>query len=597
MVDLESVAARAALAGERVTAGRTGDGEPSERQAAFLTSDAAARFGASMGLDDETLRAHAVADRWPDAELPAWTTTVESVLDWLALSRTVAVRRVDGTLCPFAGLFGRIVAGAVERLPDGPETTRTDLGRILLDRLVQLCGKSFHADYLTYVAQHADTREPSAVVSSDSTAYREAYREAFLTGRKTTVFERYPVLARQVALVVDDWTTAAGELLDRVAARGLGAVGVTAVGDSHDRGRCVCRIDGTDNTVYKPRPVDTEAAVSAFRRWLSGLDGHPELPAMTVTDCDTHGWVEPVEPVEKASNDELASYYTAAGATAFLHYLLVSADAHHENVVATADGPVLVDTETVLHRPTGGPAVVRENVLYAHLFPFAVGRDENDGAGFEMTTGETTTTRPVWRQPGTDAVEATYDTQSYASESNLPKRNGQFVTPAGYLDAVLAGFRRAYDAVRSNREAVADRLRDLFAGVRTRRVLFDTDRYAAALATLSNPTYLRDGFRFGCKARAAVRADDRPAAVGDAEVTALLHRDVPSFVVESTERAVRPGAGGEPVTTTATPGLTAALARLDSLSVADRDEQLQLVRAAVERTAHGTTDPHGGEYG
>ncbi len=626
-IDSRSIAARGALARERIESGRAVAGPPAPRTLTAPDEEVIERLCGRAGVDRETFRARVLVDRWPaDEPLPEWIGRFETVLGWIETPQAAAPTATDWVERPFAGVLGRIVAGARRRLPTGGPAVDA-LSEHLCSRLADLAAKALHADYLAFVAATAGTDTPEEVVSRTSTTYREQYCEAFCEERAATVFERYPVLARQVTLVVDAWTTFTRELCGRLEATDTtrettptenGSVipsaavsGVGVLGDTHDHGRAVCRVDLETgrSVVYKPRPIGCETALYEFQRSLATLDGHPSVPTPATTDCGTHGWVERVTHATLETGAAVSEFYTVAGALTFHLYLLAAVDAHHDNVVATEHGPVLVDAETLFHLPTADPESHRpdraaavdqyhRSVLCSQLLPVPVDRGGTERAGFAATVGETGTERVTWHHPTTDAISAVYEPDSFAPEHNLPLVDGQFSLLRGSLDAFVNGFRRAYDAVRRNRETVRERLQTLFGGVRTRRLLLDTYRYTAALGTLSNPEYLRDGFRFGCKARSALGAvtADRPSAVVDNEVRALLRRDVPSFVLDSTDTRVRPAADDTSVAETATPGLEHALDRLDALSRADCRRQTALLRATITGTAHATPDPHGSQY-
>lgn len=612
-----------------------------------IDSDSLDAYCAQFGLSPETLAVRVATPADPGrSALPAWTDTLEAVWNGLTPATPVATTTDgDGTPVPFGRLLGRVVTVARRRRRDHVDTTadgrndvgsaaRDDLEAALCGRLANLAAKALHADFLAFVAAETGRDDPTAVCDPDETAFRNAHRAAFLRDRKTTFLERYPVLARQLATLVDDWVTATAAFERRLAdaplstvsdgrvvtdpARGVGVtdsdggatvVGVDRRGDPHAGGRrvAVCRLADGRRVVYKPRATTPEAALAGVCRWLSrSLPGHPSLPAVSTVARDGHGWVSHVSP---ETPGDRAAYARAAGALVSVVRLLCGVDAHAGNVVATAAGPVLVDAETLCHPPTADrpddpPAAatahdaVSDSVLFSQLLPFRVGDHAATRAGLrrDTTTGGRETV--TWRNPETDAVRAVYTPSGSPTRSNVPPVSGDGGTLTLPVDALCAGFERSHAALCRRRERVAAELRARLTGVTVRRLLADTGRYTATLGTLSNPPFLRSGTRFACKAVAALSpTGSRPSAVVRAELRALMRRDVPRFVVDADGDAVRTPAG-ETVTRIDGPtGVDRVCARLAALSPTDRRRQSRLLRAAVVGTDLGVSDPHGGRYG
>ena len=66
-------------------------------------------------------------------------------------------------------------------------------------------------------------------------------------------------------------------------------------------------------------------------------------------DRSTHGWVEFVEHLPCRDHDEARRYYERAGMLLCLFYVLEGTDCHYENIIASGEYPVLIDTETLMH--------------------------------------------------------------------------------------------------------------------------------------------------------------------------------------------------------------------------------------------------------
>src|SRR5947208_319794 len=132
--------------------------------------------------------------------------------------------------------------------------------------------------------------------------------------------EHYPTLLARVDAIVANRCAAAFELATRFAADRDPELGelreVTfGAGDSHRHGRTVAIIRcANGNTVYKPRPVAIDRALS---RLLSTLDVQIRVPDVVVRDG--YGWAEFVAHRHCADDGELADFYRGIG-----HWLAVS---------------------------------------------------------------------------------------------------------------------------------------------------------------------------------------------------------------------------------------------------------------------------------
>lgn len=99
--------------------------------------------------------------------------------------------------------------------------------------------------------------------------------------------------------------------------------------------------------VYKPRDMRADFYVLEMIRFSNTL--FPEelkLPAAEIRlSADYTGWMEFVEHVQDMVKDRAALYFRKLGALFCLAKLLGITDLHEENIMATAEGPVIIDAE------------------------------------------------------------------------------------------------------------------------------------------------------------------------------------------------------------------------------------------------------------
>ncbi|MYS43547.1 type 2 lantipeptide synthetase LanM, partial [Streptomyces sp. SID5998] len=181
------------------------------------------------------------------------------------------------------------------------------------------------------------------------------------------LFTEYPVLARLAGRSCVNAVAAMAELLDRyaedraelvtrlLAGRDPGplvAVDRTS-GDVHRRGRrvAVLRFADGSRVVYKPRPLAADRHFGELVDWYSTRAGTPVLRTPALLTRPDHGWSELIEARPCASPAELDRFYRRLGALLALAHVLDLTDLHHENLIASAGHPVLVDLETLFHPP------------------------------------------------------------------------------------------------------------------------------------------------------------------------------------------------------------------------------------------------------
>ena len=373
--------------------------------------------------------------------------------------------------------------------------------------------------------------------------------------------ERHPTARALIATLLGNWQEATRELLSRLAEDGPALARTWGLdpqaplrrvepgaGDPHAGGRTVVRLsfataDGERRLAYKPRDVRVDARWSALV--AAAFDDAPPQPAVLPIG-DSHGYVAWIEPAPPA---DPPAYFRQAGRLLALAQLTGLSDLHHENIVATAAGPVVIDLETLFtpsetapHAPELQPLL--DSVLHAGLLPVNLidrgsgAAEDLSGLGHDPTHGPS----PAWRHVNTDAM--VYEPGGgRAPPGRLP---GPPVV--AHLEDLCAGFREAWRAWREpHRQA---RLAAEFGrcrGLVRRRIIRPTRIYATLLSEATAPAALRSP-----AARAAVfqrlAATRSPGPLVGEEIAALARQDIPRFTTIV-------GEAGDP-------GLAAAEARL-----------------------------------
>ena len=211
-----------------------------------------------------------------------------------------------------------------------------------------------------------DFRAQTGTPTAASSAGYKAYIRNLLATRYGELFGGLPVLTRQAVLLTDQWVEQIAALVSRLqddraaiestfgAAAGQVRRLTPGLSDRHAGGCRVALVEFASGLrlAYKPREVRLERVFNEWLHWLrqSGLAVVP-CP-LRVIDRGTHGWVDWVEQGSLDSSPAVHAYFRSAGALVCLAHVLGGTDLHSENLIASAEGPVLVDTEMLLQPST-----------------------------------------------------------------------------------------------------------------------------------------------------------------------------------------------------------------------------------------------------
>ncbi|MPZ19038.1 MAG: type 2 lantipeptide synthetase LanM [Luteitalea sp.] len=463
----------------------------------------------------------------------------------------------------------------------------------------------------------------------ERTAHSESYAaftDRMLSGSLTAFFLRYPVLAKQLAWSIGRWVRTTTELVHRLEedrdaiTREFGGGGPLgrvqslepALSDPHDGGSRVIALqfESGQRLIYKPRHVDLERVFGELVEWLASRGLEPRQRSARLLDRQGYGWMEVVDEEPFSNVDEVRRYYRQSGGLLCLAHVLRAEDLHMENVVATRDGPVLIDLELTLqplapavapNRPAGSAALEHEppagdNCLTSGLLTFIDGSERVfDMGGLRGTgRGATAIARRAWRALGTDAIgyvdEWTFETRV----RNQVVLDGVRQRPDDYADEVCRGFEDAYRFLMTHRDELGapDGPLSRFSGCVSRVLPRSSSQYGLLRYVLVRPQYLKDGCRWSAALDALNRtlsqARERPAfwPLVVAERGALEALDIPRFTVVTNETAIR--AGGKPVMSGyfRQSGLSAVHDRLNRLSADDLRVQLDYLDRALHEAVH-----------
>ncbi len=536
---------------------------------------------------------------------------------------TLAAGALADTSIPFGQAFLPFVATALHLAGDEAAASGGRVGDAILPSLACALGCEL-------------SRLAAPVLAADYEAHGGTGRAEFVRRLEdpagwTETLVRFPALARLLATLCLGWAAETREFLGRLNADwnrlrdhffpgAANDATLTAVegglSDRHAGAGMVkiLRFSDGGRLVYKRRPLALEADFHEFLRDLAAAGLTCAPPALRVLACDGYGWVghASAAPVQDAA--ALTAWFEKAGSLLCLMQLLGGNDGHMENIIATADGPVMIDLETLLQPRLGSadPArggtfalaarQVQDSVLQTGLLPlWQKGRQGRlyDIGGLTGEGGyESPVLRLVWENTGTDAIRPVWRTMVASPLDNLPALDG-IRHPAGrHLQSLCAGFAATWRFLASHRDLLSTTLAK-WAEAPLRVLLRPTSHYAALLERSLGGDNLKNGVDRSLIFEALRRPflqnhEERPAlwaAVAE-EIAALEAGDIPLFYVRAGERDLLSHAGDVVVPAAfAQSALDSAGTRLGTLDEPRLARQLEMIAGAFIETGSTLSAP------
>jgi type 2 lantibiotic biosynthesis protein LanM len=498
-----------------------------------------ARFQRRLALDGLSIDAlrKALGRGRMDAAitLPSWATTFQACLEFATPCDSRCIDPHDPLpfeeiALPFVGLavqrMRAQVAGGDSLLSGLAQRT---LERQLLRRLVSLSDRALYLEFSIFRASKQDSFERLiGQGSGGGTRYYRTFVEQMFAGGLLSFFREYSVLARLMAMAVDQWVTNTAELLRRLAADWeaielllsdggvpveLGEVVAlrTDLSDLHQHGRSVGALTFASGhqVVYKPRNIDLEQIYVELLEWCNERGLPLPLKTLRMLARPNYGWVEAAAHAPCEDVAAVRRYYRRAGMQLCLMYALEASDCHRDNLIACGEQPMLVDLEMVLTPRLSDPTdpdpidqpvdQILGSVMHTLLLPIWY-PDQAESAlinGFGgPAIGAATTLRMAWQATNTDAMRLQqHDTEDTFAGNNMPRLREAIAPPQLYQAEIVDGFQHMYRCLVAHRDALlADDgpLRKL-ADQPIRMVIRHTESYSRLLTYTGQPAYLRQG--------------------------------------------------------------------------------------------------------
>jgi type 2 lantibiotic biosynthesis protein LanM len=563
----------------------------------------------------------------PDAPLPEWAGVFADIMNAppTLSGATQDPRPFVEALLPFLGWARRTFAEQVGIA--GKLLNRAAIEQLhdqLVDRLVWLSSRVFalklNMARVRGQLQGANARKRYQYFVSEVISKRENLWKIFLD---------YPVLARLLTTVTQNWVGAQVEMLTRLqedieeistvfgSGHNVGQVCSiqTGLSDFHRASRAVSlvKFDSGLQLVYKPRDVLVDDAFQRLLCWLNEQNGLVDLKALTILPCEHYGWEEYVTHQPCRSIVEVADFYRRQGMLLCLTSLLGGSDFHCENVIAHGSYPILVDLETILphllHREflTSRDAELRIAELFVSsvwrtgLLPGLTFLDPNhlgiDFSGFGARPDQPSLyLQQHWVDAGTDEMAIKFQDAPVSMAANhLPQLSGRYQLPWAYTSHLLEGFQHTYDLMLTHRSALlaaGSPLMALSSGP-VRYVPRPTQIYHEVLLKSLEPVRLTDGVRRDMLLELLWRGrttDNIASQLVEHEIQDLQQADIPMFTSEPHHTDLYASDHTRLDDVLLMPSAALSLQGLSRATVADRVHQTEVVRSSLLVAAEGYRD-------
>ncbi len=555
---------------------------------------------------------------------------------WVETLRAIFVSSSDGVASDCAGdrgtplPFEDLLLGAVRhaRVEASARSSNLEvlsaaaaamLERQLLAHLTFVASGPLGQEFYEFRFRHAPLAafETQFCEQPETTQIYNAFVEMMRGGGVLRLLDRYPVLARLLSQAVDQWVLTTTQLCDRYAVdfadlenlldadlqpvHGSIIRAEADLSDRHDEGATVVALmlESGHRFVYKPRSAGGERAWATVLAWLNGKEPGCTLTAARVLDRGSHHWGTWV-PVEAcATEDEVDRFYVRCGVTLAALHVLAATDIHFDNLIASADEPVVVDLEMLLNPGAGADFGSLDRTGMLPNWQTAPGGRRFDmsalGADSDQDPG---VALPAWEHVNTDQMKRVTAHANGPRMDHRVRLGDTYPTALAGIHALLRGFASGYRCFLEGREELkADRdIRAALSGIDLRVLMRDTSTYARLLLHLLQPDLLRDGLDRSIEiewlARPLSVAVSSPVArlsIYDFERRAMEAQDVPRFTT-TTWSAITEASEDQDLLALGN-GRTSETfyTRLRALSEADLLEQLAVIEESVhERFARPT---------
>ena len=371
----------------------------------------------------------------------------------------------------------------------------------------------------------------------------------------------------------------------------LTILSVKPLGDIHPQG-VVCEVTTSLGTIYyKPRSAGNEIFLAKLGSWMSERASDSQwldLWFPQVVDCGDHAWIAPVQHETLENRAAATDYYRRAGQLLGLAYLVNLTDLHHENIIATATQPILVDLETIMsvlpktlgHHTDATSATLQQALLSpasTGLIPLGTTFQELGGDISGFAADELRVPRRVLDRQQRSDMRYVNAMVEFVPEKNRPTANGAPVPPRDYVDDIVEGFATTLRIAMTHCDELTAFVNKHASSLHVRIIARMTNDYATVLAGLSRVGHNTDPERlFAMLRRNAVGLAE---TMVDSEEEQLRTWAIPHFWAIANETAIR-DPWGKPMGRLEVAPVHQTITKIEAITEANINHQVSLIRMA-----------------
>ncbi|MCP1498046.1 type 2 lantibiotic biosynthesis protein LanM [Pseudomonas migulae] len=374
---------------------------------------------------------------------------------------------------------------------------------------------------------------------------------------------------------------------------------ILGLGDSHANGETVCCLRiGNQSLMYKPRNNREALFYGALLDQLHEHTGNTcfSVYSPIMVSLDNHCWIEKIENLACDSESDLALFFQRLGAQVAVIHALNGIDFHYENIIARGSSPVMIDLECLFTsamidlrvKVPHGRALFKaikfnsQSVYSSGFVPYSPDSD-NDYSGLSRQQQFVSKKRQLVREHRFYRLkQVAVDNQP--TLRHLPVFEGEARSVTEYSGAFFLGFEQGYDEVMNRSGAVLALLEQHAAGLKTRVLIKNTQRYADFIGMMLHPTFTQ------CKVRhemlLATLWSDLNETLNDYgipghEIEDLAKANIPCFTQPLLSDCLLDAHGQTVASLAIERPFDSCRRKLDSLSPADKAFQMHVLQMCL----------------
>lgn len=300
------------------------------------------------------------------------------------------------------------------------------------------------------------------------------------------------------------------------------------LGDSHN-GKTVTLLHfKNEKLLYKPSAGHVNTLYARFAEKFSAASGIAITTPKVILRDNWH-WCEFIQPAPCANPQEVASFYESVGAQMMLVYALNGHDVHFENLIACGKHPVLIDLECLFSASPqeSEDDPLDDSVLSTNMLPAM--RTNYAGryvAALSTVDNEKSAYRYIVEKNDRGLAMVKRQEAAFKTLNNIPELNGERVTAVMYCEQILAGFRQAWEFVKTEKAYIYTLLEQYPSGLKVRKLYQSSEIYNRLLALSYHPRFLQDKASRALCLLTVLEMDEK-YGVARQSYNALLNGDIP----------------------------------------------------------------------